>query len=194
MSSIIYVHGFLSSPRSHKAQQMQRWLAENRPEIHYFCPYLSAYPDLAKDQLEELLEQKIAQGPVYLVGSSMGGFWSTYLAEKYGIKAVLINPAVKPSILLPEYLGKTLKNYHTDDTYVLNEQHLEVLRQVMSSIETLHRPENFWLLAQTGDETLDYRLAVEKYQQCKQTVEPGGDHSFQNIERHFDAIVDFLQA
>jgi len=194
MSSLIYIHGFLSSPRSHKALQMQQWLAEHYPEIHYFCPFLSAYPDTAQAQLEELVEQKLADGPVYLVGSSMGGFWSTYLAEKYGLRAVLINPAVEPSALLPQYLGKTLNNYHTDDSYVLGPEHIEALQQATATMATLHKPENYWLLVQTGDETLDYRLAVEKYQACKQTLEVGGDHSFQNFERHIAAAIEFLQA
>lgn len=190
MSALIYIHGFLSSPLSHKAQQVQTWLAENRTDIDYHCPFLPPYPGQARDLLESLVES--LPGPVYLMGSSLGGFWATYLAEKYDLRAVLINPAVKPSMLMPEYVGVELQNYHTDDTYVLSEQHIDELRAV--DTPQIQRLDNYWLMAQTGDETLDYRLAVEKYRGCKQLVEEGGDHAFQDFERWIGRTIDFLEA
>lgn len=190
MAALIYIHGFLSSPRSIKAVQVDQWLAANRPDIGFHCPFLPAYPAQAQAILEQLVESLLPQ-PVYLMGSSLGGFWATWLAEKYDLRAVLINPAVKPSMLLPEYLNVTLHNYHTDDTYVLTQTHMAEIRAV--DTPTLTRPDNYWLMVQTGDETLDYRLAVAKYQACKQLVEEGGDHGFTDFERHIPAAIAFLE-
>lgn len=191
MASLIYIHGFLSSPFSHKAQQVKQWLTATRPDINYFCPFLTPYPAEAKAVLEQLVETQLAQGPVYLMGSSLGGYWSTYLAEKYDLRAVLINPAVTPSMLLPDYLHTELHNYQTEDTYRLNEQHVADIR----AVDTPHvtRTNNYWLLVQTADETLDYRQAVTKYHACRQRVEQGGDHSFQQFERLIPAAIAFLE-
>ncbi|BFM14035.1 esterase YqiA [Maricurvus nonylphenolicus] len=191
MAALIYIHGFLSSPLSHKAVQVQQWLAEQRPDISFHCPYLPPYPGEVQLTLEQMVEELQQQGPVYLMGSSMGGYWSTYLAEKYDLRAILINPAVTPSMLMPEYIGVELKNYHTEDTYMLEPHHVDEIRAV--DTPNPQRLQNYWLMVQTEDETLDYRLAVDKYEGCKQLVEEGGDHGFQGFERFIAGAIDFLE-
>lgn len=190
MPHLLYIHGFLSSPASHKAVQVKQWLAIQRPDIEYHCPALTAYPVQTRHTLETLVEQLLPE-PVYLMGSSLGGYWATWLVEKYGLRAVLINPAVKPGMLNPEYVNVELKNYHNDDTYILTEQDVEELSTVDVSEIQFH--DNYWLMVQTGDETLDYRLAVEKYSGCKQLIEDGGDHGFQNFDRWISEALEFLQ-
>ncbi len=190
MPALIYIHGFLSSPLSHQAQQVKAWLEEHRQDIGYHCPFLSPYPDEARALLEQRVESLLPE-PVYLMGSSLGGYWATFLAEKYDLRAVLINPAVRPSMLMPDYIGVDVKNYHTEDSYRLSPEHVEQLRAV--DTPTIERKDNYWLMVQTGDETLDYRLAVEKYQGCKQLVEDGGDHSFQAFERWIPESIAFLE-
>lgn len=191
MSALIYIHGFLSSPLSQKAQQVKHWLAEQRPDIDYCCPQLNPYPNEVRQELEQRVESCLP-GPVYLMGSSMGGFWATYLSEKYRLPAVLINPAVRPYDFMPAYIGVELKNYHTDDCYQLTDEHTEQLRQ--ADVSEISFPQYLWLMVQKGDETLDYRDAVEKYRACKQLVEDGGDHSFQQFERWIPAAIDFLES
>ncbi|MGQ9427132.1 YqiA/YcfP family alpha/beta fold hydrolase [Gilvimarinus sp. F26214L] len=188
MSLLLYIHGFLSSPLSHKAQQVESWLQENRPKVNYACPFLSAYPAEAIEQLEDIVKNAASE-PVYLMGSSLGGYYATWLAEKYGLPAVLINPAVAPYELISAYLDQDLKNYHTDDHYRLGPEHIEQLRELET--EELQYPARYWLMVQTGDETLDYRRAVERYKGCRQLVEQGGDHSFQNFERWLPDIHEF---
>ncbi|MCV6613568.1 MAG: esterase YqiA [Cellvibrionaceae bacterium] len=190
MPSLLYIHGFLSSPNSHKAIQVRDYLAAERPDIDYYCPFLTVYPDQVQAELDALLGELMAKGPVYLMGSSMGGFWSTYLAEKYNLPALLINPAVKPSMLMPEYVGKPLQNYHTDDRYSLQAEHIEQLRRLMP--ERIERPDNYWVLLQTADETLDYRLAESLYGDCRLTLEEGGDHAFQGFERFIEPALEFF--
>ncbi|WP_111642774.1 YqiA/YcfP family alpha/beta fold hydrolase [Marinimicrobium alkaliphilum] len=192
MTSLVYIHGFLSSPGSYKAQATARWLKAHRPDIGFFCPHLTPYPRQTQLYLENLVESLQAAGPVVLMGSSLGGYWCTWLAERYDLKAVLINPSVKPWAFMPEYLEVDLKGYHTDDSYRLHAHHVDEIKAVY--VDALTRKDNYWLLAQTGDETLDYREAVARYQGCKQTIEEGGDHSFQNFDRHLPELIAFLVA
>ena len=120
----------------------------------------------------------------------MGGYYATWLGEKYGLKSVLINPAVRPYDFMMEYLGENA-NYHTGERYILKQRHVDVARTL--DVDPIKKPENIWVLLQTGDEVLDYRQAKVKYAQCRLTIEQGGDHSFQHYERHLPAIIDFLQ-
>ena len=138
MPTLIYIHGFLSSPYSYKAQQTQAWLKENRPDWQYLCPALNPYPNEIVDTLTRCIEKALdAAEPVYLMGSSMGGFWATYLSNQYGLKSVIINPAVDVLDLMPKYLDQELKNYHTEETYRLDNTHLQQLnRYLVSHIKT----------------------------------------------------------
>ncbi len=189
MSSLLYIHGFLSSPQSGKVQQLKQWLHDNRPDIGLHCPHLPPYPRRAQMQLEALVEF-LRPEPVGLIGSSLGGFWATWLAEKYDLPAVLINPSVAPWEFMPDYLGREITGYHTDDRYCLEPHHIDEVHS--AAVPELKHPEHYWLLVQTGDQTLDYRNAVEKYAGCKQTVEPGGSHAFDNFEARIPEIVGFL--
>jgi hypothetical protein len=188
---IIYIHGFLSSPQSFKAQQVQAFCARQNPVIEYSCPALPVHPNAAIAILEEILEANTHQ-PAGLIGSSMGGYYATYLSEHHQLPAVLVNPAVKPYLLMENYLDRDLLNYHTEEVSRLTTQHVQELRDL--EINSLQCADRLWLLAQTGDETLDYRLAVEKYQACKMTVEEGGDHSFQHFERWLPDIFTFFNS
>ncbi len=189
MAALVYIHGFLSSPLSFKAQQTQAWLQVQYPQIAFYCPQLPPYPGETQAILETLVESLLPQ-PVYLMGSSLGGFWATWLAEKYNLPAVLINPAVRPQDFMPAYLEVDLKSYHTDDSYRLHSGHIDEIVAVDAPVT---RKPNYWLLVQTGDETLDYRQAVQKYIGCKQTVEEGGDHAFQGFERYLQNCIEFFQ-
>ena len=188
MPSLLYIHGFLSSPASHKAVQLRQWLASNRPEVAFICPALPPYPAQAARLLEQALAN--APGPVGLIGSSLGGFWATWLAETRNLRALLINPSVDPMTMLPAYFERPVQSFHSDEVYTLTPQHLTELRRFHQPV--ISRPQNYWLLAQTGDETLDYRLAAAKYRDCRQTIEQGGDHGFQGFERFFAQGVAFV--
>ena len=119
----------------------------------------------------------------------MGGFLSTYLVEKYGGKAVLINPAVRPFDLLKDTLGEHLNPY-TNKRFTLQERHIQQLHDL--NVNSLKRASNYWVMLQTADETLDYRQAELKYADSKLTIEQGGDHSFQGYQKHLPEIFEFL--
>lgn len=156
-------------------------------QVH--CPALSSYPDVAQRQLQQVIDS-IPLQDLALVGSSLGGFWAKYWAQRYDLPAVLINPAVAPDKLLARYIGQPLTNYYSADTYVLNEDHAAFLHQC--DAEALLRPENLWVWLQTGDETLDYRQAAEYYAACRMDIEEGGNHSFAGFEARLPALLQFF--
>ncbi len=188
-SLLLYIHGFNSSPLSHKAQVMAEYCKVHRPGIKVIVPRLPSYPSQAAEFLVQLVEKYKDTHQIGLVGSSLGGYLSTWLNNQYGFKAALVNPAVKPYELLADYLGKQVNPY-TQEEYLLEEKHMEELLALQ--VETLHSVDDLWLLQQEGDEVLDYRQAVDKYSACKQTIEKGGDHSFVNFERYPEQIIQFL--
>ena len=183
---IVYLHGFNSSPYSGKAMQLGEYLRSLGRGDEYACPALANSPSEAIAQVEARITHHV--GPVTLVGSSLGGFYATYLAEKHGLKAVLVNPAVHAHTLLRNALGPQT-NWHTGAQWVLTERHLAELAAIDVTRITL--PERYLLLVQTGDEVLDYRDAVAYYAGSRHIVETGGDHGFSGFERHLQTIVDF---
>ncbi|MDA0152615.1 esterase YqiA [Vibrio sp. Makdt] len=189
-SLLFYIHGFNSSSRSHKAMVMAEYCAEHRADIKVLIPQLPSFPQQAALFLQQLVEQHKDQYQIALVGSSLGGYLSTWLNSHYGFKAVVVNPAVKPYELLVDYLGEQVNPY-TDERYVLETKHIDELKAL--DVPDVAKPSDFWLLQQTEDEVLDYRQAVEKYQGATQTVEEGGDHSFVDFERYPQQIITFLQ-
>jgi predicted esterase YcpF (UPF0227 family) len=184
---IVYLHGFNSSPASGKARHLGEYMAGIGRLADYACPALPNSPREAIAQIESTLVRDSSRG-VTLVGSSLGGFYATYLAEKHGWKAVLVNPAVHAHLLLRDALGPQT-NWHTGEKWVLTESHLAELAAL--DIKAITQPERYLLLAQTGDEVLDYRDAVAYYAGATQIIEAGGDHGFAGFERHFQTILDF---
>ena len=180
---ILYLHGFNSSPQSHKAQVMGRYMEERGLAGQYACP---ALPPLACDALRAI-EKLAFDEKTCFVGSSLGGFYATYLAEKHAAKAVLINPAVDPHVGLRAYLGP-LKNLHTGEPYELTESHLREWEMLFVPRIT---PQRYLLLVETGDEVLDYRQAVQRYAGAEQVVIPGGDHSLQSFPQQLPRILRF---
>ena len=180
---IVYLHGFNSSPRSHKAELLGAYLAQRGLASRYACP---ALPPLASDAVRAI-EASLGPGEVCFVGSSLGGFYATYFAEARGGRAVLINPAIEPYVGLRAYLGPQ-RNLHSGEAYALTEAHLRAWQELEVSRIT---PSRYLLLVETGDEVLDYRKAVRRYAGCEQVVVEGGDHSLQSFPRHLARILEF---
>lgn len=186
---LLYIHGFNSSPLSHKAQVMSEYCKNYRPDIKVVVPRLPSFPAQAAKHLLDVVNQYNNDYQIGLVGSSLGGYLSAWLNAQFGFRTVLINPAVKPYELLADFLGEQ-ENPYTKERYVLDASHIQELKEL--DVPVLTSPQDFWLLQQTEDEVLDYRQAVEKYADAKQTVEEGGDHSFIDFERYPAQIIKFL--
>lgn len=185
MHDLLYIHGFLSSPQSAKALQVQAWAAQHG-DIRIHAPALPVDPEAALKILESAL-QACATMPG-LIGSSLGGFYANILAARHGLRAVLINPAVHPHVLLRDYVGEQ-RNYHSGVAAEVKPEHFSLLEQV--EIKPVHA-ERLWVLLETADETLDYRQAEQFYQGCAIDVTPGGSHSYEGFVQKLPAIKDFL--
>jgi len=185
---LIYLHGFNSSPESFKATKTRNFLATYYPDIELVMPQIALTPMAAWQQLDALLAQYKGRN-IAFIGSSLGGFLATLLSNKYGGKAVLVNPAVRPSQLIDILIGD-YTNPYTGVSHAVTQAHGDELHQLQ--FEQVAVPKNYWVLLQQGDETLDYRQALSCYQGSRITVEPLGDHSFVGFERYLNAIVEFL--
>jgi predicted esterase YcpF (UPF0227 family) len=185
---LVYLHGFNSSPASHKAQVMKAQLEARGQGQLYACPELPDAPCEAIRTIEKTIAGRDARGITFL-GSSLGGFYATHLAEKLGSRAVLINPAVTPHVGLEAYLG-TQKNLHTGVPYELTRAHLDGWRALL--VERID-PERYLLLLETGDEVLDWRAAARKYEGARAVIRDGGDHSLQSFPEHIGRILAFAR-
>ncbi|WP_298441446.1 YqiA/YcfP family alpha/beta fold hydrolase [uncultured Ferrimonas sp.] len=194
---LLYLHGFNSAPSSTKAQQVAAYLRQHFPNEPYAIPQLVTSPELAVAQIMTIAESAVLAGePLRLMGSSMGGFLATYLLETLSrrypraeIRAVLINPAVNPWALMDDLLGEHTNPY-TGEVFQVEAQHAEQLQRY--NTPRLHCPQGYRVLLQSGDEVLDYRLAVAKYACSQLHIEPGGDHSYQHFSTQLPAAFAFL--
>ncbi len=182
---ILYLHGFTSGPQSNKAKALGQRMRERGLADKFFSPQLPAAPKDAVVLAEDLISR---HGVTTVIGSSLGGYYSTWLAEKFDLRAVLVNPAVVAHLPLQKYIGPQRWLY-TGESFDFTMEHVEQLCAI--EVPALAKPERFWLLAEEGDETLDYRDAVRRYAGARQTVLPGGDHSFTRWNDYLDAIIDY---
>lgn len=186
----VYIHGFNSSPASYKAQAFKNFIVQHHPDDTFIAPELSDLPAKAITTLDNLIKKYSFSTNVALIGSSLGGFYATFLAQQYHLKAVLVNPAVNPRELLIDYLGKN-KNFHTGEEYEFTTEHIVQFDEIY--INKIASADNLMVLLQTGDEVLDYQLAEKKYANAYLKIEEGGDHSFQGFAQHCDGIYQFLK-
>ena len=171
--AIVYLHGFCSSPQSTKARLLAAALDARGLGDRLICPALSPVPVEAIALVEAIVEAQRGR-PLTLVGSSLGGYYATWLAEKHELRAVLINPAVVCS-LDPEMFIGTQTNLYSGESFEFSVEHVAQLAALEAPAIT---PERYLLLVETGDEVLDYRQALARYAGCRQYVLDGGDHSF----------------
>ena len=184
---ILYLHGFCSAPASWKARLLAEHMAARGLAERFYCPALSIEPEEAIAQCETLIAAHGSAAPLTLVGSSLGGYLATHLAEKHGLNAVLLNPAVVAPLSLARYLGPQT-NAYTGETFVLTQRHLDGIRALDVTQVT---PARYLLLVETGDEVLDYRQAVARYAGCRQVIVDGGEHSLRSFPENLPQLFEF---
>jgi len=189
MPRIVYVHGFNSSPQSAKGRLLEARVRACAPRCEFHMPALHHRPARAMDTLEALFGTDA--GGMTLVGSSLGGYYATWLAERHGARAVLVNPALDPCRDLASMLGPQ-RNLYTGETYELTTAHFDELARF--SVPRATRAERYLLFVQSGDEVLDPREAIRFYAGAWQCVEGGGSHGFERFERHVETVLRFAGA
>ena len=166
---------------------MRARLAELGRLDEWQCPVLPVSPREAIALAESLVAKADAED-VTVIGSSLGGYYATYLAEKHGWRAVLLNPAVVPQRDLSHYLGEQ-PLWHGGGSIVVEPVHLDELRAL--GVDAITRPERYYLIAATGDEVLDYRTMLEHYPNVRTTLIQGGDHAISDFPKYLDEVLVF---
>jgi predicted esterase YcpF (UPF0227 family) len=190
---LLYLHGFRSSPRSFKARVVQQRMEAAGLAASLVCPQLPASPKAAMDLVLTLVGRHAAKGEneLAIIGSSLGGFYATWLAERFGCRAALINPAVDPLKDLDQHVGVTTE-WHTGEPFEFKREYIDELAAL--KVARITRPERYFLLAATGDEVLDYRDMVAHYMGAHQHVIQGSDHAVSEFEQYVDEVLAFCLA
>lgn len=189
---LLYLHGFRSSPQSFKARLVQQRLRERGLGHEFACPMLDVSPARAMAQAEAAIQAARRHGdatrPLAIVGSSLGGYYARWLGERHGCPTVVLNPAVHPWTDLERYLGEQ-PLWHGGGSVHVERSHLQELLDLR--VDTLTRPDRFYLLAATGDEVLDYREMVAAYAGARTRVIEGSDHGISEFADYVDEVLDF---
>jgi len=194
---IIYLHGFRSSPQSAKARILDAAMRARHQEARWHCPQLPASPAQALQHVNTLIrtgQTETGLDPareLVLIGSSLGGYYATCLAEHWRCRAVVLNPVVHAARDLATQVGHHTQ-YHSDEPFVFLPRHVDELAD-MAAARPL-QPERYYLLAATGDEVLDWRDMVDWYAGCHGRLLHGGDHGLSDFERWLPEILDFALA
>jgi predicted esterase YcpF (UPF0227 family) len=184
---ILYLHGFRSSPQSFKARVLAERMQQLGRGAEYFCPQLPASPRQAI-ALAKTMVQRYAPDQVALIGSSLGGYYATWLAEQIGCRAALLNPAVQPARDLERYVG-VMTAYHSDEPFEFKREYIDELKEL--AVARITKPERYFLLAATGDEVLDWREMTAHYKGAQQHVIQGSDHAISDFESYMDGVLAF---
>ncbi len=190
VTHLLYLHGFRSSPRSAKAQKMAARVRERHPRVQWWCPQLPASPRAAM----ELVARGIASWPqdaMAVAGSSLGGFYATWIAERTGCRAVLLNPAIDPARDLAQHTGEQTAWHDPGERFVFEPGYVDELRVLECG--PLARPENYFAVIAKGDELLDWREMGARYPGARIKLLEGGDHALSDFDRHIDEVFAFLE-
>jgi predicted esterase YcpF (UPF0227 family) len=188
---VVYLHGFRSSPRSSKAvltgEAVQALSTPENP-IEWYCPQLLASPKASMNMVINHIEASVHDRLV-VIGSSLGGYYANYLAEKFACKAVALNPAVRAPKELEAHVGM-LTSYDTDEPYDFRPEYIEELKALQ--VRTITNPSRYFLIAAKGDELLDWQEMVDFYRGAEQLVLDGGDHGISNYPDHLPKVLNFI--
>lgn len=184
---ILYLHGFRSSPQSMKARVIADRMAALGLADQLVSPQLPASPKLAMELALSLVDG-VPAGELSIIGSSLGGYYATWLAERIGCRAVLLNPAIVPLQDLDQHVGVTTQ-FHSSEPFEFKREYIDELRAL--AVDPITRPERYFLIAATGDEVLDYRDMVQHYAGARQHVIAGSDHGITEFPEYVDAVLAF---
>ena len=187
---LLYLHGFRSSPQSAKARRVAAWVQAHRPALHWWCPQLPPSPREAMAMLADTVSTWPAQS-MAVIGSSLGGFYATVVAERFGCPAVLLNPAVDPARDLAKYIGEQTAFHDPAERFFFRAEFIDELRALTPAAITL--PERYLAVIAKGDEVLDWREMSARYAGCRIKLLEGSDHALSDFDEHLPDILHFLQ-
>jgi hypothetical protein len=187
---LLYLHGFRSSPLSTKARRMAAVVQERHPHVTWACPQLPPSPRVAVAQLGDI----IASWPrerMAVVGSSLGGFYATWVAEATGCRAVLLNPAVNPARDLARHIGEQTAWHDPAEHFYFAPGYVDELRALERG--PVAHPDRYFAVIAKGDELLDWREMTGRYPGAHVKLLEGGDHALSDFDLHLEDVLAFLQ-
>src|SRR3954464_244357 len=188
VSHLLYLHGFRSSPQSTKARKVAAWVAAHRPELVWSCPQLPPSPRRAFALIEAIVDPW-PKGEMAVMGSSLGGYYATALAERTGCRAVLLNPAVEPARDLAAHIGETTA-WHSDERFFFEPAFIDELRALRAP--ALTHPERTFAVIAKGDEVLSWHEMLARYRGAQVKLIEGSDHALSDFDAHLPDVVRFL--
>jgi uncharacterized protein len=186
---ILYLHGFRSSPQSFKARLLHGWLQQHAPAVTWCCPQLPPSPREAW----QLMLARILGWPIdtmAVLGSSLGGFYATAVAEHVGCKAVVLNPAVDPARDLVPYVGEQTAYHDPAAHFEFKAEYIDQLRELTPA--RLAHPDRYAAVIAKGDELLDWREMSARYAGARIKLLEGSDHALSDFAQHLDFVLEFL--
>jgi len=189
VTHLLYLHGFRSSPRSTKAQLVQERIAQRHPGVTLWCPQLPPSPREAM----EMVMRGIAAWPrerMAVIGSSLGGFYASWVAEQTGCRAAVLNPAVYPARDLAQYIGEHASWHNPEETFYFRPEYVEELRALGNA--AISRPERYYALIAKGDEVLDWREMSAHYLGAQGRLLESSNHAITEFADHLDDVLAFL--
>ncbi|MFV0679298.1 YqiA/YcfP family alpha/beta fold hydrolase [Ottowia sp.] len=191
---LLYLHGFRSSPQSSKAQQVAARVAADYPDVHWWCPQLPPSPKAAA----ALIDAGTADWPaahMAVIGSSLGGFYATWLAQRRGCKAVVLNPAVDPARDLAQYIGEQTAWHDPSERFFFQPEYIDELHALTMGrpADPLPTTEHFFAVIAKGDELLDWREMHARYAGAQVRLLQGSDHALSDFDQVIDAVFSFLE-
>lgn len=189
VTHLLYLHGFRSSPKSTKARMVAERVSKLRPDVTWWCPQLPPSPREAMGMLMEGV-RSWPHGRMGVIGSSLGGFYATCVAQALGCKAVLLNPAVDPARDLAKYIGEQTAWHDPAEHFYFAPEYVNELRELDTG--TIREPAKFFAVIAKGDEVLDWREMTARYAGCRIALLEGSDHALSDFDEHIDAVFEFL--
>ena len=190
MHLLVYLHGFKSSPNSNKAQltkaAIEQRIQAGEP-IGWYCPQLPASPREAIQMVNDHIHGRVFS-TLSFMGSSLGGYYATYLGELFASKVSLLNPAIEPARDLEKYIGEQ-KSWHQEEVFHFLPKYIDELQEIY--VKKITQAEHYFLLAAKGDEVLDWREMVAKYPGAKQLILEGGDHAISDYPNYLNQLMQF---
>lgn len=189
ITHLLYLHGFRSSPQSMKARKMATLMSARFPSVQWWCPQLPPSPQEAAALIEQGTQGWPAE-TMAVMGSSLGGFYATWLAQRRGCRAVLINPAVEPARDLARYIGEQTFWHRPEERFFFQPWFVDELAALHAG--ALARPGRYLAVIATGDEVLDWREMQDRYGGAQLCIVPGSDHALSDFDAHLPAILSHL--
>ncbi len=188
VTRVLYLHGFRSSPQSTKARMFAAWMQAHQPSVDWVCPQLPPSPKEAM-ALIHAAAGDVPAAQLAVIGSSLGGFYATVLAEARGCRAVLLNPAIDPARDLARHIGETTA-WHSDAPFYFRAEFVDELRAMAPSAIT--QPARYFTVIAKGDEVLDWREMSARYKGCPGKLLEGGDHALGDFDVHLPDVLRFI--